>query len=205
MKEDYLWDKTGADPEIEKLENALLAFRYQENDPPALPAKIIPFEKKSPRRFFQFAFASAACAALVLVSFGVWLQFSINKTEVANNSVKSVSPQKDFELPKEKLSEKPESEDIKETSDLSQTKIDNSKQTAKKNVVKVSKFVPVKTQKNNIIERKTKAKTPDLELTEEEKYAYNQLMLALSITGSKLKIVKDKVEGIEEQTAVLEK
>ena len=39
MKEDYLWDKTGSDPEIEKLENALKAFRYQETAPPELPAK----------------------------------------------------------------------------------------------------------------------------------------------------------------------
>jgi len=30
------------------------------------------------------------------------------------------------------------------------------------------------------------------------------LMLALSITGSKLKIVKDKINGIEEQNAVLD-
>ena len=35
-------------------------------------------------------------------------------------------------------------------------------------------------------------------LTEEEKYAYGQLMLALSITGSKLKIVKDTINGVEE-------
>lgn len=52
MKEDYLWDKTGvADPEIERLENALAVFRYQEAEPPALPAKIVPFERKTPRGF----------------------------------------------------------------------------------------------------------------------------------------------------------
>jgi hypothetical protein len=41
-------------------------------------------------------------------------------------------------------------------------------------------------------------------LTAEEKYAYDQLMLALSITGSKLKIVKDKIAGTEDQNAVRE-
>ena len=43
MNEDYLWDKTGEDPEIEKLENALQVFRYKETAPPALPAKALPF------------------------------------------------------------------------------------------------------------------------------------------------------------------
>jgi hypothetical protein len=41
-------------------------------------------------------------------------------------------------------------------------------------------------------------------LTKEEKYAYDQLMLALSITSSKLKMVKDKVAGVEEKNAVRE-
>jgi hypothetical protein len=34
-------------------------------------------------------------------------------------------------------------------------------------------------------------------LTDEERYAYNRLMLALSITGSKLKLVRDTIDQIE--------
>ena len=48
-----------------------------------------------------------------------------------------------------------------------------------------------KAQKNEIVK-----------LTEEEKEAYEKLMLALSITSSKLKIVKDKVQNTDEQTAI---
>ncbi len=36
MKEDYLWDKTGENHEIERLENALKMFRYKETAPPSL-------------------------------------------------------------------------------------------------------------------------------------------------------------------------
>ncbi len=41
-----------------------------------------------------------------------------------------------------------------------------------------------------------------VKLTEEEKAAYEKLMLALSITSSKLKIVKDKVQNLDDQTAI---
>ena len=40
MKEDYLWDKTGSDAEIENLENVLKAFRQTDDAPPEIPAKI---------------------------------------------------------------------------------------------------------------------------------------------------------------------
>lgn len=197
MKEDYLWDKTGADPEIEKLEKALMAFRYQETEPPALPAKIIPFERKSPRRFFQFAFAFVTCAAMVLVSLGVWFQFSINKIEPVDDLAKSIIPQIGIEIPEEISDGKLRNADLVKPADLPSTKI-NTSQPTKRKIVKASRFVPVKAAQNQTIARKTEVKKPAVELTEEEKHAYDQLMLALSITSSKLKMVKDRVEGIEE-------
>ena len=39
MNEEYLWNKTGSDAEIEGLENALKAFSYKQTAPPELPAK----------------------------------------------------------------------------------------------------------------------------------------------------------------------
>jgi hypothetical protein len=45
---------------------------------------------------------------------------------------------------------------------------------------------------------KTKDTAPPAELTAEEQFAYRQLMLALSITGSKLKIVQDTIDGTED-------
>ena len=41
-------------------------------------------------------------------------------------------------------------------------------------------------------------------LTKEEEYAYDQLKLALTITGSKLKLLKDKVESVEDESSIRE-
>lgn len=189
MNEDYLWDKTGEDPEIEKLENALQAFRYRETAPPALPANAVPSEKEKPRGFLKFTFAFATCAACVVILLGVWFQFSSNKIEVAEITPPTVSDEIIVKDPK-----------ITNVST-----INNPPQTVRRNVVKIRKSVLLIARQNKTIARNIKVKNSVVKLTEEEKYAYEQLMLALSITGSKLKLVKDKVQGIEEQNAVLEK
>jgi hypothetical protein len=202
MKEDYLWDKMGEDPEIERLENALRVFRYQETAPPALPAKIIPFEKKNRWSFLHFSFASAALAALMIVCLGVWLQISPKKTEIAKDSpetqrmeiaegtTETIAPQPDRQV----------SDDIplKKSKDFVVRKVEMHHQPVKRNVVKIRKSLPITARQSNLIARNVKVKKPAVILTKEEKYAYDQLMLALSITGSKLKLVSDKVSGGEE-------
>jgi len=195
MKEDYLWDKTGQDVEIERLENALRVFRYQETAPPALPAKIIPFERKSPRSFFRLSFAFAAFAALMIVCVGIWLQVSPEKIEVAKDSTETIAPQIDKKVSDGVLVEKPK--------DLVIEKVEMPKQSVKRNIVKIRKIVPTANRQNDLIARNAKLKKPEVKLTKEEKYAYNQLMLALSITGSKLKLVADKIDGVEEQNVIL--
>lgn len=196
MKEDYLWDKTGQDIEIERLENALQAFRYQETAPPALPAKIIPFEEKNRWSFFRLSFASATFAALMFVCLGVWFLYSPEKIEVAKDSTKTIAPQIDKEDSDASLAKKPDNSIAEK--DLVTRKVETPKRAVKQNVVKVSKVVPAKIRQNNLIARNVVAKKPEVKLTKEEKYAYDQLMLALSITGSKLKLVSDKVSGSEE-------
>ena len=52
MNEKYLWDKTGEDFEIEKLENALKSLSYRETAAPRIPVKTAP-EKKSSFSFFE--------------------------------------------------------------------------------------------------------------------------------------------------------
>jgi len=195
MKEDYLWDKTGAvDPEIERLENALAVFRYQATDAPALPAKIIAFEKKTSRSFFRFALAFAACAAFVIVSLGFWFQFSDQKIEVAKDSTETIAPPI-----VEKVSDEAP---VKNTDDSIVVKVETPKQSVERNVVKIKKSVPAIARQNNLTARNGENKKTAVKLTSEEKYAYDQLMLALSVTSSTFKKVKDKVEGVEEQSAV---
>jgi len=197
MKEDYLWNKTGAvDPEIERLENALCVFRYQETEPPALPAKIIPFERKTPRTFFRLTFALAACAAFVFVSLGVWFQFSSGKIEVAKDSIKTTAPQIVEDVSGENSVEK--------QNDLIVEKTAIPKQSIEPKVIKIKRIAPANVRQNRLIAQNVEAKKPIVKLTKDEKYAYDQLMLALSITTSKLRLVTDKIEGIEEKNTVLE-
>lgn len=195
MKKDYLWDKSGAaDPEIERLENALAVFRYVETEPPALPAKIIPFERKTPRGFFRLAFAFAACAALVMVSLGVWFQSAGKKTEAAKDLIETIAPQVIGKVSDTTPVTKPD-EKIFE-------KIKIPKQSVARNVVKIRKTVPAIAHQNKAIARNIAIKKPTVKLTKEEKYAFDQLMLALSVTSSTFKKVKDKVEGVEEKNVV---
>ncbi len=199
MKEDYLWDKTGDDAEIKKLENTLAAFRYQETAPPVLEQKVFTLEKSSPRRFFRFAFGFAAFASVVAVLSLLWFQLSgsktpvvetVSETNVVNRAQKTADDS--FVAPRETV------ETIKA--------FDETKPFIAPKIVKIRQTIaPVVRRREKITARNKKFTEPVETLTKEEQYAYDQLMLALTITGSKLKIVQDKVNGIEEQNAVVEK
>lgn len=192
MKEDYLWDKTGEDAEIERLENALMAFRYQETAIPELPAKVFEIEKQKPHRFFQFGFAFATFASVIVILFAVWFQVSSNKIAIVESVAEINKPQNIDKI----ISKEPEIAPIKA--------VDIPKRFSKPNVVKIRQTVAPIIRPNKAIVRINKVKAPTETLTAEEKYAYGQLMLALSVTSSSLKLVKDKVQGIEEKTAVLD-
>lgn len=192
MKEDYLWDKTGAvDPEIERLERALAVFRYQETEAPALPAKIIPFERKTPRNFFRLAFAFAACAVVAIFLLGAWLQISSNKIEIVKHSTEKIAPQIDEKVADETAVEQPDDSIVK--------KIKIPKQLVGRKIIKARNVVQPIVRQNKLIAQNVKVQKLTVRLTKEEKFAYDQLMLALSITSSKFKLVKDKVEGVEEK------
>jgi hypothetical protein len=202
MKEDYLWDKNGNDPEIEKLENALEVFRYKETAPPEIPAKVVSFPVRRRRGGFRFTLAAAACIAFGIISLSVWVQV-LKKDMNAKIDVAEInSPQSDALLPNKIF----EVEIVPtQAPDISASeKTENSKQSVERKYVKTRKPAPVIARQKEMKTYASKQTKSAVFLTEEEKYAYNQLMLALSITSSKLKIVKDKVENVDENTAVLE-
>jgi hypothetical protein len=189
MNDEYLWNKTGNDAEIERLENALKAFRYKEKAPPVFHIRTLPLLDRAPRRFFRLSLAfGLASAAFVVLSIG-WFIYVGSKTQINNSLVKAVESRRDS-IPT-----------LPET--YREQKIATQQSSFKRNVVKVRYFAPaaVRPIKTTKI---VKDKNPALTLTAEEKYAYDQLMLALSITSSKLKIVKDRVDGIDDQNAVVE-
>jgi hypothetical protein len=198
VKEEYLWNKIGEDPEIERLENALAVFRYVETEPPALPAKIIPFERKKPRGFLRLAFGFAAFASLAIVCLGVWFQFSSGKIEVVKDLPKTVETPVVQRTHGEIIAKNPDVLPVK--------KIEPTKKSIEieQKVLKIKKVVPAIARQNNLIARRNEIKKPAVKLSEEEKYAYSQLMLALSITSSKLKLVEDKIYGTEKPETALE-
>ena len=72
MNEQYLWDKTGSDAEIEGLENALRVFRYRPFKPPELPAKVMTSVEPPRRNWFRLGFAVAFAAAAIGSVPAVW-------------------------------------------------------------------------------------------------------------------------------------
>lgn len=223
VKEEYLWSKTGTvDPEIKRLENVLQAFRYDaaaSSVPLALPAKVIPFRKESSLpsfstyRVFRRALAFAACAAFVAVLLGVRYQIASNDNYSEIGSAETlVIPENYAPFPDEEpviievktpvvgkslgysVAKKPE-----------YTKHPNvGKQVKARRVFPAIDFQKIDFQSKKIV-RNVEPVKQIVKLTDEEKYAYERLMLALSITSSKFKLVKDKVEGREEKRAVREK
>lgn len=173
MKEDYLWDKTGKDPEIERLENALEVFRYKETKPPALPENVLPFRREDKnvfsRKVFSIPMTIAASVAFLAVIAGLWL-FASNRQEQIGNGVAQNNFQYGEEL----------------TWDIQQPPATTKSTTVTVAPNKVRRFSPKPKREEEII------------LTDEERYAYEQLMKALKITSEKLNYVKQKTQGEEE-------
>lgn len=202
MKEDYLWDKTGGDPEIERLENALAAYRFQENAPPSipsLPAKVLAFEQKPARRYYKLAFAAAAaCLVFAAAGSGFWFGFYNDKT-TNRDFAKTTELEKTVVSRKEsEIGNSPNSL-VGKTEVSTAGKDGNYKQTARSKFVKAHKNIQPVVYRKEAKTANVKAVKTEILLTAEERYAYDQLRLALSITSSKLKLVKNKVESVEEK------
>ena len=217
--EDYLWDKTGENPEIEKLENQLQTFRYQETSAPRLSVKAAPMAEKRPRWSFRFALAFATCAAVLVATFGIWIQFQSGDIETAADLPKTkISPTVETKSPRLNSEFADDSSEPEKNAAVVRTNKNPEKSADKKlikttrKVKKIKTTVSAKIKENDSIPKNTElnAKNTNGEIstekiTYEEKFAYDQLMLALAITSSKLKYVKDKVAGVEVERTVPEK
>jgi hypothetical protein len=186
MNNEYLWNRTGGDAEIEALEDALNTYRNKEAAAPDLPAKVFALPERGPRRLFKlgFAFAGTAFAAVILTI--VWFQLPGNPAE-REDSQNITTAQADSAVNHDEI--------------FPSRKIEAPAPVAKHNYVRVSETNHVTIRPVRTVAQKTKSADPPVKLTKDEEYAYDQLMLALSITSSKLKIVKDKLDGIDEQNA----
>jgi len=179
MKEDYLWDKTGTDPAIEKLENALSAFRFDESSlqiPVSASAQV---EGRRYFKFLSFGFAAAACACVAIISWALWAPIAGPDTVPA--------PEQAFTLPAEETLDSVENKpNMPVTVGVKAPSPSRTAGHYKKAVKKAVRPVTAK------VKKPAPAAQP---FTKEEIYAYNQLMLALSITSDKLNLVKEKIPG----------
>jgi len=178
MNEEYLWSKKGSDREIETLESLLSEFRFKEDSPPELPAEnIVNVSSQFKRRFSWAALFATAAVAVVLGM--IWISRSTGDiiVDAANTSIPT--------FPVSTASEK-------------QTEATNSYQPPVQKAslpsLKKPRFVKTifRTRRDMRDPQPTVAKTENL--TRDERYAYDRLMLALSITGSKLKVVQDTID-----------
>jgi hypothetical protein len=173
MNDQYLWNGQGTSSEIEKLESLLTDFRYQPVPPPALP--------KAASRWWQalrFAPVIATVAAAVLIS--GWAVVLSTKTldapgPTANETVASAAPEETTLGPRPiaPVTQKP--------------------------IVTHALFV----QRPSRRIRPAAAKKPPITLTAEEKNAYDQVVLALFITGKQLRSVHDTISSMESNDAKL--
>lgn len=185
MNDEYLWQKTGEDPEIEKLEQKLAMFRYREI-PLRLPSTETAVEIAARPRWrlsLTFGFAASAMAALLV---------AVMLIAIIDNEPETVfvaSPE--LELPSVPAAVTDEKKLAPTPAPAPSMKV-------------VPQFARSKRGSNihNQTDTERRQKTKDITsnssvaaLTPEERYAYRQLMLALSISSSKLKIVRDTIDG----------
>jgi hypothetical protein len=187
MKHDYLWDKTGGDAEIEGLENLLSGLKYELAAPPRLPVgEVLNASAKTPWWKFSIAFAVPACL-LLAVAVGFWTM------RLRDDPTASLA-----------ASDKPA---FAANADPSSTEVSpearrTAPQPERHEVAKPLKTIfTQRTRSNDVrpVRSKYRQKKQRFEtLTSEERFAYDQLKLALSITGAKLKVVSDTVNRTED-------
>jgi hypothetical protein len=178
MKEDYLWDRTGSDTEIERLESLMSGLAFRPAEPPELPAREFVLEPARRGWLFRLGpgFGTAAAACLLLIAV-IALQQNGLPVATVNENV-PVVPMVTATAP------------IVETPDLSYQKISAPQRRSKpkKRTRREAKIAPAPQPRP----------LPVLTLTAEEADAYRQLMTALNITGTNLNIVRDKINGSED-------
>ena len=190
MKEDYLWNKTGDDAEIKRLEETLAVFRSRTDMPPV----IVPETAKEKNGFsswftgFRLAFAATATAtaAIAIAAILIWFPTSRGQLQV---NVEEVQPATNVAPPKVSTVVTPQ-----ESSEIPKTVTPT---LAKANEPAVKQRRPTQQRRKQTNFASQTARNDKPAFTAEELYAYQQLMLALSITNSKLKIVRDTMTGAD--------
>jgi len=183
MNETYLFDKTGSDSEIEQLEKLLTVYRIE----PVFPAfsRAAAVERK-PALSLQVVFGSALTLAALILWLGIGAAVYLNRTPIVAVEVKNDPV---VEQPVRSIAE-PSNSVVETKSPLSR-------------VERRRRSITPKPAKSASVRKVTKAKTPTSEfakLTPEERHAYNEVLVALWLTGSKLKVVQDTINRVDDKS-----
>ena len=180
MNNDYLWDRTGSDAEIERLESMLEGLRFRPEGPPVAPAREILLEPARPRWFMRLGlgFASASMAAAALL-------FAIFPLAKAPVLVAVVDDGPKLAQPITNPAPLPGLEYVKASSTPRRPK----KRVPRKRVRREARFAPPPEPRRPLPET----------LTAEERDAFRQLMTALAVAGEQLSIVRHKLNGTGEE------
>jgi len=189
MKEDYLWDKSGSDAEIQRLENALSAFRLGAEAVPPVPMKLAPGRSIFRPKAFALRFAQAFCA-IAVVAAGLWTISSHSGPSQAG--VQTVEQPAETEVAEERSHNR----FVPDQTAATPAKYAAARDTHK-NQISRNRAFPREGKRRRGPEPARRNSQPAL--TSEERYAYDQLRLALSISGSKLKIIRETMDGSGEE------
>jgi len=170
MKDDYLWDKTGADADVQRLEDLLSGLRY-------LPVPAPEINRSGAKLSWRTLIP--ACAAAVLAVTVLWFVGAKGDQQSVSTDVAVIVPVVEH-MPVVTTAPSEPAGDPRPV-------ITNA-------VYKVRRVARTKL-------RTSKTRQIPLTLTAEEKHAYEQVLLALYITGSQLKTVNDRINGIEDRSS----
>jgi hypothetical protein len=176
MKDDYLWDKTGKDAEIEKLEASLSAFQYKPVVAPSLPSPEIETRTTGLWRLRLVLIPAFAAVLIGTVVVFLWRQTAPREVAADRTPVSQSVPEV-IGGPSVTAVNKGPAVSLAGTTSMPRKRVRAREQ--KKVALHVRRYAAV------------------TKLTREEKDAYDRLMLALAITSSKLRLVQDKVNGTE--------
>lgn len=172
MNEDYLWNKTGSDPEVEWLESSLNSYAFKQTSVLELPAKQFIVSAASPSRisFFNFRLGLAAVCVAIAAFAAVWMLVPSGGRLPVIVAI-DLGPQM---VPLTAAA----GVELAVDRDMAPIR---------------SKIRPQRAISRSSVSNTSRPQT--LVLTKEEADAYRQLMTALSVTSTNLKIVKDALHG----------
>lgn len=187
MNKDYLHEKMGSDPEIEGLEDLLAVYRFEPGRAPVLPIETVE-TRRSWFAWLTLSFAAGAAAVAVfagLLAYGrieKLLDQYAGRPEISERVTPAVA------IPSNEVNVAP----AVKNSDVAITDPE---------LPNIAKPTPqrVAFRKPRIATHSEPKAVPAVTLTKQEKYAYDQLMVALYITGTKLKVVQDTIDRVDDQ------